>query len=513
MRKWCGVLNCRSHIQPTHDLCSNYCLELPRLALWASNCPGLGLGSAHLSCVDAPLPRFWLRRFKSLLQGPLSSFSTCDTPLLSRCIPIVPPISHHHTMSQKGIVALDPSTPLDPKPLIADILRTRHCVPGSVFLIEALERRVPVPGPAGHHCRRQGRGRRAVRLLLGDGELCIQALVRPELHCFVDRGAVYEGCYVRIDSFELRWMEGAEGRPGVNEDGEHGVVYLVVGDLVAVGWNEEYLEILRRDGVKREEILRGEEGNGVLDGSDGEVEAGEQPMEDGKSKEARPAASGEAISQTAKDPEPTTAKPPPDKDADKPDYISDSDDAFGTLEVSVEKADQRRVPISAPDAREELQTAVVQHNQNRNKPLPWLPNDPTQALKLTLLHSIPNLPYKQNWMVNVLAVVVSLSDVQPAHIPPHRQRTARLADPSTAKQVHLATFLNPETFTPDVGSVVLFLGVKNHLYDGGSLRKYVSDRPKNGTSWWIQHPETPEWCRDEAARLKEWWRTRADGSV
>ncbi|KXX77085.1 hypothetical protein MMYC01_206315 [Madurella mycetomatis] len=244
-------------------------------------------------------------------------------------------------------------------------------------------------------------------------------------------------------------MEGAEGRAGVDEEGERGVVYLVVGDLVTVGWNEEYLEILRRDGVKREEALRGEKGDRVLDGDDGEVEAGEQLMEDGKSREARTAAPEKAISQTAEEPEPTTAKSLPDRDADEPDYISDSDDAFETLEVSAEKADQRRVPISAPEAREELHTAAVQHNQNRNKALPWLPNDPTQALKLTLLRSIPNLPYKQNWMVNVLAVVVSLSDVQPAHIPPHRQRTARLADPSTTKQVHLATFLNPETFTPD----------------------------------------------------------------
>ena len=35
---------------------------------------------------------------------------------------------------------------------------------------------------------------RAVRLLLGDGEVCIQALLMPGIHPFVDGGSVYEGC-------------------------------------------------------------------------------------------------------------------------------------------------------------------------------------------------------------------------------------------------------------------------------------------------------------------------------
>lgn len=138
-------------------------------------------------------------------------------------------------------------------------------------------------------------------------------------------------------------------------------------------------------------------------------------------------------------------------------------------------------------------------------------NDPTQPLRLTPLQAIPHLPYKQNWMVNVLAVVVSLGDVERCHIPPYRLRAARLADASTAKLVHLATFLDPEHFTPALGSVVLLLGVKNHLFDGGSLKKYVSDRPKNGTSWWIQHPQALGWCEDEVVRLREWWEEARKG--
>ncbi|GAB1313452.1 hypothetical protein MFIFM68171_03662 [Madurella fahalii] len=235
--------------------------------------------------------------------------------------------------------------------------------------------------------------------------------------------------------------------------GKGGVVYLVVGDLVTVGWNEEYLEILRREEMGKEEVLRDEKGDEVVDGDGGEAKAVEQLMEDGKSREARAAAPERVTSHAAEDPEPTTAKSPSDKDAGEPDYLSDSDDAFETLDVSAEKADQRRIAISAPGPRQEHQATIVQHHQHQNRRLPWLPNDPTQPLQLTLLRSIPNLPYKQNWMVNVLAVVVSLSDVQPAHIPPYRQRTALLADPSTTKQVHLATFLEPEMFTPDCRSV------------------------------------------------------------
>lgn len=133
-------------------------------------------------------------------------------------------------------------------------------------------------------------------------------------------------------------------------------------------------------------------------------------------------------------------------------------------------------------------------------------NDPTQPLKLTLLQKIPHLPYKQNWMVNVLCVVVSLSEVEACTIPPYVQRTARIADASTTKHVHLTVFLDPAKFTPRLGSVVLLLGVKNHRFDGGSLKKYMSDRAKKGMSWWVQEPGKLGWCEGEVRKLEEWWR-------
>lgn len=124
-------------------------------------------------------------------------------------------------------------------------------------------------------------------------------------------------------------------------------------------------------------------------------------------------------------------------------------------------------------------------------------------MKLTQLKSVPNLPYKQNWVVNVLAVVASLSGVEPATLPPYRQRTERLADPSTTKQVLLTVFLDADDFTPLIGSVVLLLGVKNHRFDGGSLKKYGNEMPKERLKWWFENPIHLEWCNVEG--LKKWW--------
>lgn len=188
------------------------------------------------------------------------------------------------------------------------------------------------------------------------------------------------------------------------------------------------------------------------------------------------------------------------KVADDIEDLSDEDGAFETLKVSAKRAAERRILPNHPPPLRQGQAAKKQ-----GKGLPWLSNDLTRPLKLTDLGSIPKLPYKANWMVNVLAVITSLSDVEPSHLPPHNQRTARLADPTTSKRVLLAVYLEPEAFTPRIGDVVLLVGVKNHASDGGSLRKYVSDKMKNGQSWWVANPESLGWCEAEVQGLRTWW--------
>ncbi|AEO71257.1 uncharacterized protein THITE_2092766 [Thermothielavioides terrestris NRRL 8126] len=454
--------------------------------------------------------------------------------------------------------------PATPNP-IPTSLRTRYCIPGSVFLVEAIDRCVPVPAassssssssssaatslPAAGRSRGGSSSRRrstttsryrAVRLLLGDGELCIQAFVRPEMHCFVDRGSVWEGCYVRVDRFELGFVE---------EEGKGKVVYLVVGDLVTVGWNEEYLAILNREReAKGPGEPEGEKGvgdqreSGAPEGKEEEEEDVEdleevlqQLVADAESGEtAAPALHDDGTAHPVADSKSPAPKPPIKEEAPEPetDYISDSEDsAFETLQVSPSRIQQRRIAVAAPDPRQEFQTAIIQQNQHQHqhqhqhheahhhpppvpnnplpRPRPWQPTTPLQPHKLTPLSAIPHLPYRQNWMVNVLAVVTALAPAEPSHIAPsYRQRTARLADPSTPKRVLLSVLLDPDAFAPAVGSVVLLLGVKNHVADGGSLRKYVSDRPRGGHRWWVERPEGLGWCCEEAERLRLWWEGR-----
>ncbi|EAQ86800.1 hypothetical protein CHGG_08053 [Chaetomium globosum CBS 148.51] len=457
------------------------------------------------------------------------------------------------------IVSLDPTTPLDPKPLISDILRTRYCVPGSVFLVESIQRSIPVAADGlssglgsgsgtglrgGRRQSRRRRGReRAVRLLLGDGELCVQAFVRGEIHCFVDGGGVYEGCYVRLDRFWLGEVEVA-GMGEVADDG--------VGD-------SEYLGMLRmeREEAERERRLQLERGEEGLGQAEGELVVAHEVRED-VGKEAEEYEDDELIDQLmavegngettgAATRETTTTNfgppgvDPPEstqRDPNELDYTSDSDSAFETLAVSAERASQRRILTSAPDPRQELQASIIKQNQNDHrrqnhqhaqpqpqaqpqqqppqpqplitKPRPWLPTSATQFVKLTPLSQIPSLPYRQNWMVNVLAILTSLSPVQPSHIgPSFVQRTARLTDMSTPKQVLLTVYLDPEGFTPREGGVVLLLGVKNHFGEGGSLRKYVSDGLGVGESWWVAAEEGGlGWCRAGVERLGSWWREK-----
>lgn len=323
------------------------------------------------------------------------------------------------------VVSADTSQPIRPGPLLADLLRTRFCVPGCVLLVEGIEADIPVSTQY-----------RAVRLLLGDGELCVQALLRPEMHGCVDSGQVYVGCYVQLNRFELRNLpiKVAAG------DAVDEMVLLVVRDMATVGWDTAYVQMAEPRGQQRI-----------------------------ASDPAQPAKAIEALVASERQ--------------------SNTTESCQTAELQQQQQQQRR--LTGPRA------------SSSSKKKPWMSDDLSQPLKLTPLDAIPKLPYKQNWVVNVLAVVASLSPVEPAPWPPYKQRIARLADPSTNKQVHLTVFLDPDEFAPQIGSVVLLLAVKNHVFDGGSLKKYENERPREGSVWWIENPRHLEWCNVD--ELLQWW--------
>ncbi|KUI67545.1 hypothetical protein VM1G_03617 [Cytospora mali] len=366
---------------------------------------------------------------------------------------------------ESAIVAADLSQPFTPRPLLSEVLRTRYCIPGSVLLVENTDANIPI-----------SKRYRTVRLLLGDGELCVQALLRTEMHRFVDSGQVFAGCYVRLNRYEIESVQLRPDQQG-DDDGSEGpaeMIFLVVQDMATVGWNTAYMEMAGTTGQEQAIITERTE---TQDFREAEVAV------------ARADAVPTALPNTE-----FRALTPEKEHVDE----VDEDDDFEVMEISEKRAKDRRreaellqQPSSSHLAR------ISQH--------PWIPSSLSKPLRLTPLKSIPNLPYKQNWAVNILAVVASLSDVEPALLPTYvgKQRTARLADPTTSKQVLLTVFLDPDEFAPEVGSVVLLLGVKNHRFDGGSLKKYGNEKPKDGVRWWFESPTDIAWCDVEG--LRNWW--------
>lgn len=310
-------------------------------------------------------------------------------------------------------------------------------------------------------------------LLLGDGQLCIQALLGGGLHRFVETGQIAVGAYVRLDEFLLRFHEGDEDE----EDKPERVVYLAVEDLVTIGWNKSYQEAWRLQSRETEQELRTEND---LDLEEANLEYKE-----------------EAVEMAQQEEQPGAMEAASDSD--------DEDDAFEDVPTVVESrnASSRLAPVAsnAPTSSTAAyaRSSAATKGQVIAMPRDW--HDPQTPLKLTTLRSIPLLPYAQNWTCNVLGIVASLSEVETSHLPPYKQRIARIADPSTAKRVHLTIFLSPENFTPKVGSVVLLVGVKNHRFDGGSLKKYASDAVP--AQWWFENPIDLSWC--DVSGLQEWW--------
>lgn len=357
------------------------------------------------------------------------------------------------SFAQSAVTAADPSRPFTPRQLIADLLRTRYCIPGSILLVEAIESQIPVS----KRCR-------AVRLLLGDGELCIQALLRPEVHRFVDSSQVFVGCYVRLNRFEAKSVltrANHEGTGAGTEEPEE-MIFLVARDLSVVGWNTAYMQMA---------------GTTLQEHPTETIDPGVGIRKEG----------------------PVAQKGGPSK---APKHLSPEESVVQSRTAVSHVSTESRTDAESQQPRTGASTSSYTVTNN----LPWADYDLSKPLKLTPLKSIPNLPYKQNWIVNILAVVASLSDVEPAGLPPFKQRTARLADPSTSKQVHLTVFLDADGFAPAVGSVVLLLGVKNHRFDGGSLKKYGNEKTREGSTWWLENPRDVDWC--DVAGLKRWWSDR-----
>lgn len=413
---------------------------------------------------------------------------------LARALAMALDVDPHAVTLAQGV------EPFSLTPVIADLLRTWYPIPGSIFLVEGVD---------AHRVGRSGSWE-AVRLLLGDGELCVQALLDDKMHRFIRTGAVDVGSYVRVQSFELRWVtlkgkgEGggdAKGKAKEKEaKGNDRMVYLLVRDLVTIGWNNSVRALHLAETA---DALDSAEGD-----SETEEKAASQDDETVLAKEPqlpyqileprvvnRPAPTTHRIANPAAQ-TPSSRK----RDAFEDGSDADLEDAFDAIEAHTFPQRKPTPSRSRPSTPSHQASRALSTGPPIPLPRDW--HDPQVPLKLTTLRSVPHLPYPQNWSVNILAIVAELSPVEPSNLPPYRQRTARLADPSTAKQVHLTVFLDPEAFSPKVGNAVLLTGVKNHRFDGGSLKKYASDG-KEGKRWWFEEPWELGWC--DVRGIKEWW--------
>jgi hypothetical protein len=146
-----------------------------------------------------------------------------------------------------------------PKPIIQDILRTKYCIPGSVVLVEGIEI-IPVED---QKSRYGGRDHVAVRLLLGDGDLCIQALLARVMHSYLNRRGITKGAYVQLEKFELVELElNRKSKDTAKEDWtikmpkrkKSNMVYLVVENLRVVGWSQKYLKNMQHGFAKKDQV-------------------------------------------------------------------------------------------------------------------------------------------------------------------------------------------------------------------------------------------------------------------
>ncbi len=152
---------------------------------------------------------------------------------------------------------------------------------------------------------------------------------------------------------------------------------------------------------------------------------------------------------------------------------------------------------------------IPQRNSLSQPPPPLKPI--LRPLHLTPLSSLPTLPKKQNALLDILALITHTSPqtIKRPNMP--LKRDIRLCDLSTPKRVSLSVFVDAETFLPEVGTVAVFRGVRNHRWDGGSLNAYPGDC--EGFKWFLPVGGAGEGMAmgmgvegGKVVALREWWR-------
>lgn len=121
------------------------------------------------------------------------------------------------TEAEAAVVLAPGASSFTLRPVISDLIRTGFAVPGSYFLVEGIDIASRTPTSRWQ----------IIRLLLGDGDVCIQALLGGTMHRFVHVTDIRVGSYVRVDNFQLQALPGLAGS-------RKPMVYLVVSDLRTV---------------------------------------------------------------------------------------------------------------------------------------------------------------------------------------------------------------------------------------------------------------------------------------
>ncbi|RKU41384.1 hypothetical protein DL546_004272 [Coniochaeta pulveracea] len=414
---------------------------------------------------------------------------------------------------ESSIALLDPKKPFTLKEVIADLTRTRHCVLGSIFLVEDVQPMVPVR-----------KGYRTVRLLLGDGNLCIEAYPKAELHRLIHDGHVYPGCYIRVDKFNLR------SKTQEHLGKSNWAAYLALDDFVPVGWDTAYIKALADEAqFVTKKPVDGSQTPGASPTHTGLQDLDEDADEPVPSVTRQGGASEASTKKPLRSPldgiehsqldeetdsQPLAAAVTSKEPASRPSSwqpLKAKESSWHSANVSLPRAALPETMPIKPEAAKQFATPSKPANNSSAAPkpfhkrLPWDENGPTRQLTLTPLSAVRNrnLPYAANWAVNIMAVVTSLTGVKVSNLKPFHERTAELVDPSTDDKVKLTVFHYPESFTPRIGSVVLLLGAKNHT--DGNLKKYSN--PHESENWWFEEPTQYGWC--DVDRMRRWWNAQS----
>ena len=399
------------------------------------------------------------------------------------------------------------------RPAIAEVLRTCVHPPSLLLRVEQIAEDVVTDNQAdGEPTARSLVGRSAgfrktSRLILGDGELMIQGVLRQPLHSLLESRDFGKGALLELKRFRVARAKRTNGK------GE--VVYFGIEDLEIVGATVSAQSKLE-SGLDAGGFIRDDDEHQVpeftierkeIGGHMEQTNSGQTTLPTDTMPSPRPCQESDGFENLVVDVAAVVQRRRILKE------LSNHKRVHETAQADTKSRKRKRLEAESciKLTRTGSSTVLATGNASpiilpRTQPLPPLHD-------LASLMNPPTPLPSRNYSCSVFAVVSWISDflIHKPNSPFPPKRHLKIHDPSISSRyagITLAVYVDAQRFLPKVGTVALFRGLTMQKWDGKVILNAYASLRDGAEKWYVDSPGELLELGYDADEMKTWWEDR-----